>query len=93
MGNLITTNPWVLDTASATALITTNVWIKRIVWHEPTTEAHTLLITDRVGNEIWSKTALAGGTGLDYDTGDINGIYEGFILKTLDSGTVFVYIR
>ena len=89
MANVITGNPWVLDTVEAVS--TARIPIKRIVWHEPTTANHNLVINDQNGKEIWAKEALAGGAGMDYELADV-GWVNGMTIATLDSGTVKVYI-
>jgi hypothetical protein len=91
MANDLTGNPWKVDTASATAIWSGNVWIKRLVWHEPTTSGHTLSITDAAGRVVWAKTALAGGSGLDYEL-DLETIVGGLIIPTITSGTLYIYL-
>jgi hypothetical protein len=91
MSNDIGHNPWKIDTASATVIFSGIVWIERLVWHEPTTSGHALSITDKDGNVIWNKTALAGGSGLDYDI-KLDSVYKGLIVPTLGSGTLYVHL-
>jgi hypothetical protein len=92
MSNNFNGNPWVLDTAGATSAWAYPVWINKMVWHEPTA-GDVLLVKDGVsGNTIWSKTALAGGSGIDeeFPVGSPE-LYPGFYLTTLGSGTLYVY--
>lgn len=89
MGNNITQNPWVLD--SAGVVTTKHTPVKRMVWHEPTTASHVLLLVNQKGIEIWSKTAIAGGAGMDYELADV-GFIDGLTITTLQSGTLKVYI-
>ena len=92
MANDIGGNPWKIDTASATAIYNDKVWIQKLVWHEPTTAGHVLSVTDKDGKVIWDKTALAGGAGLDYEL-EVEGAFDGLIVPTMSSGTLYVYIK
>ena len=87
-------NPWSIPygDAGATAIWEGEIWISRLLWHEPTTSAHTLSVTDKNGKVIWNKTALAGGAGLDYDL-KVDGIFNGLIVPTMQSGTLYVYLE
>ncbi len=91
MANSTGQNPWIIDTASATAITNDWVFIKSLVWHEPTTAAHALEVTNKSAKNIWSKSALAGGAGLDYEI-ELNGWYKGVIVPTLGSGTLYVHL-
>jgi hypothetical protein len=92
MANDISANPWSIDTASATAIWTGNIWIDRLVWHEPTTAGDALEVTDSNGKTIWSKYALAGGSGMDYDL-KVDSVFNGLIVPTMSSGTLYVYLE
>jgi hypothetical protein len=89
----ITGNPWKIPygDASATPVFTGKVWVNRMVWHEPTTSGHTLLVQDVAGRDVWPKTALAGGAGLDYEE-KVSDIISGLVVPTMDSGTLYVYL-
>ena len=93
MANNFLGNPWLLDTAGATSAWAYPVWINKMIWHEPTA-GDVLLVKDGVsGNTIWSKTALAGGAGIDevFLLSDTDN-FPGFYVTTLTSGgTLYVY--
>ena len=91
MANNITGNPWAL--ADAGVIQTRPVTIKAMTWNSPSTDAHTLAVTDNAGHEIWSITALAGGTGINYEWNKSDITFSGFNLVTIDSGTLYVYIE
>ena len=91
MANSTTGNPWAL--ADAGVIQTRPVTIKSMVWNSPTTATHTLAVTDNAGHEIWSETAIAGGTGINYPWFGKDTNFSGFNLVTIDSGTLYVYIE
>ena len=92
MANYVGGNPWSIDTISATALTNDWVYIDKLVWHEPTTAGHVLSVTNKSGKVIWAKTALAGGSGLDYEE-ELDGWYKGIIVPTMSSGTLYIHLR
>ena len=90
MANNLTGNPYSVDTA---AVITTKpIQINKIVWESPTTDGHTIDITDNAGHKIFSKAALAGGTGISYSD-DFGMVFSGLNVATIQSGTVYIYIQ
>lgn len=78
---------WVLDTASATALTSGNIYIKDIRWDDATTPNHKAVLQNASGDIIWQSTA-AGADNEDVQI--IEGWYSGLAIPTLDSGTVLV---
>ena len=92
MANDIGGNPWVIDTASATALLETGVWIERIKWNEPSTTGHQAILKDTSDRVIWTYRALAAGNGIAYEA-DLGGNYDGLKVTTLGSGTLYIYIK
>jgi len=92
MANDIGGNPWIIDTASATALLESRVWIERVIWDEPSSTTDEAIITDAAGNKIWGYEALAAGAGISY-TQDIGISSKGLIVPTLGSGTLYIYIK
>ena len=87
---------WILDTASATALllgITYNIKIKRMEWF-PSANAQTLTIKDRNGNERVTRTSIAaspaGDEIMDYASDPLE--INGFVLHTMGGGTLYVYL-
>jgi hypothetical protein len=91
MANDTTGNPWSLDTAGV--IQTRPLTIKSMEWNSPTTDTHTLDVTDNAGHKIWAKTAIAGGSGIDYAWEKSDVSFKGFNLVTIDSGTLYVYVE
>ena len=89
-----TKNPMILDapaTINFTAFPITHgnrLLIKRIVWCNPTTDAHTLTLT--LDGVAVTRKAVGGmdSVVLDADI-DVNT----FVVTTIDSGTVEVWLR
>ncbi len=92
MANDLGHNPMTIDTASGTVLREHPLFIKKIVWDEPTTAGHQLSVTDKNSNPIWHKYAIAGGNGIDYEI-ELNAWYRGLIVPTLGSGIVYIHIN
>ena len=95
MGNDLTGNPLIIDTAFAGSEITDwdgPVHVISAEWQEPTA-ADDLTITDNSGTTIYDDNAIAGGTGIRLDV-KIGGVtYNGFNVTVIDGGTLYVYIR
>ena len=88
MANNISGNPWILDTAES--IKTTPVKILYMEW-VPNAAADDLTIVDVVGNVIWDRDALAGGTpGIETFP---NYRSNGFNLSVIDGGKLYVYIQ
>lgn len=90
MANNLTGNPLSIDTAAV--IYTRPVQINKMVWDSPTTDAHTINVTDNAGHKIFSMTAIAGGTGIMYER-DLNETFSGMNVVTIQSGTLYVYIQ
>ena len=90
MANDLTGNPLSIDTAAV--IYTRTVQINKVVWESPTTDGHTIDVTDNSGHKIFSTTALAGGTGITYER-DLNETFSGLKVVTIQSGTLYVYIQ
>jgi len=91
MANATTGSPWTLDTADV--IKTTPGYIHRIIW-TPVSDGDDILIQDNGGNNVWKLKAIAGDTNqaIEYER-VIEQSVNGFNLVTLDSGTVYVYVR
>lgn len=90
MANDLSSNPWKIDTASSTAVWDQPVYVKRFHWMEPTTDGHSVSVTDKNGKAVWPDfTALAGGDGMVYEH-VVEGWVDGLIVPTLDSGTLLI---
>jgi hypothetical protein len=92
MANDITKRPWIIDTPSATAIFSGKLWIERMLWHEPD-DSDSIEVTDTSGLSLWSKYALAGGDGIDYDSPEICLPVDGLIVPTMGSGTLYVWVK
>ena len=90
MANDLKGSPYKIDTA---AVITTGlIYIKKMVWQEPSAAAEDLTILDNGGRTIWDENALAGGAGVSIEQ-DINQKCDGLNVSVIDSGTLYVYFR
>ena len=93
MANDFTSNPWVLDAAGATSAWTYPVKILKMVWDQPTAAGDDLSVTDGSSNVIWNHKAIAGGAGIYYTSEFYGRSWDGFYLTTLDTGTLYVYLK
>ena len=97
-GNDLTTNPWVLDTPSATDLHPIGpVWIEQIVFFNYTLDTDTCTLTDRNGVTVWVGN---GSNDLQTVRSGKIGIVLGLKLTALSGGAqeqgksqVLVYIK
>lgn len=79
------------------------IWIKKIVWQEPGTAADDLTINEGFlasgskpaygGDTIVDYNVVAAGTGIDYTFVDFNNPYNGLVIDTMDSGTVWIHVE
>lgn len=97
MANDLTGNPWVLDTASATKLWSGPTYVVGMEWH-PAAMDDDLEVQDALGNTKWKIRAASPATD-DLSTGlevwslsETKAPWDGFLLKTIDSGTLYVYV-
>lgn len=90
MANVLTTNPWKLDTTGA--ITTDRVRVKRILWNNPTDATHTLIIKDKNGNVVYSRNATAVGVDdVDVEVAECAGQeWNGITLDTIGSGAVYL---
>lgn len=88
MANDLGSNPWVLDTAAATVLYSGFIVVKAFEWSEYTADAHTIVIKDTNGKEIWS---VNGASDLSPIQSTDIGPVQGLALTTLDSGKLRVF--
>ena len=91
MANDSTGNPWKLDTAAT--ISTSPVFVKYMRW-TPTTDGDDLLVVNNAGDYVWSIKAIAADSNqaIDYKE-EINGWVNGFIITTIDNGTLYVHIK
>jgi hypothetical protein len=95
MGNDLTGNPLIIDTAfnaAEKAQFAGPFHIVSAEWQEPTA-ADDLTITDNAGTVIYDDNAIAGGSGIRLDV-KMNGVVtNGFDVDVIDGGTLYVYIK
>jgi len=88
MANNLGGSPYLIDTA---AIITTRpIFIRQMVWQEPSAAAQDLTVLDKGGRVLWDENALAGGVGVSIEQ-DINQMCNGLNVSVIDSGTLYVY--
>lgn len=94
MANILTGNPWVLDTASATPIVTYRVRIGQIEWIGGTNAGHVAEMKDGAGNVVYRAEA-GGGNNEDVRLrhGKATDSFVGLALTTIDSGKVYVTLR
>ena len=90
MANDVTRNPWIIDTASATALIAagTEVKIRNITWVDPgASAADEAVVADGSGRIIWRRVAAGAN---NYSAEEFHGIrgrtIDGLQVPTLAAG-------
>ncbi len=91
MANDVTANPIIVDTAAAAALTAYTFIATKIRWVGATTAGHQAIVQN--GNGIVKFKAEA--TGANYTESehfDPPLIFNGLIVPTLSSGTVYIYI-
>ena len=90
MANALAGNVWVLDTANTTTVVDDRrVWIKSIRWDDATTANHKAVLKDGKGNIFYQSTASGDN---NEDVQMIEGWVSGFIMHTLDSGTILLQL-
>jgi len=85
---IITNSPY--EVTTATVLTTKPIYVRQIVWQEPSAAAEDLTILDKNGRTIWDENALAGGAGVSIEQ-DINQWCDGLNVSVIDSGTAWIY--
>lgn len=93
MANDISNSPLVIDTASATAITTRTFTAYMIRWVSGSAAAGDLAtVQDRNGRVKWAS--VAAGANYVEETQWVKKylIFDGLIVPTLTSGTVYIYI-
>lgn len=93
MANDLTTNPWVIDTASATALTAERMRIVSIRWVGATDAGHTAVLTNAAGKVVWAGNA--GSADHSEESHPAGYRREGFntvglVAPTLGSGKLYI---
>ena len=96
MANIVNTNPLVLDTAAATAIITNQIRITALKWTVDNAGADndTCVLTDKNGNVIYEEILNVATNGtLQAPPMNFNPalITSGLIMLTLSGGKLYVY--
>lgn len=89
--NDISKYPYIIDTAGATTIISTRVWVTGIRWVGATTAGHQAVIQDANGRVLWE--AIAGTTNWDEESFIPMVWRDGFKVSTLTSGKLYIYTR
>jgi hypothetical protein len=91
MANDLSARPWFLDTASATPVYKSQVFIKFVEWWDGGGAAGDLMeITDQNGKSIVKTQAQVAG---DVQTFNCENWFNGLVLKTLASGNLRVHVK
>jgi hypothetical protein len=95
MANVITGNPWILDTAG---VITTNPTSIAKIRYYPNAADNDLSIGHGDGTVVWVTRAIATAssnesTGQEEIVFDPPLAFSGFKVNTIDAGTVYVYVN
>ena len=89
MANVLEGNPWLIDTASGTAITTERVRILGFRWVGASAAGHACIVTDSGGVTIWESLA-AGSNYVESDTFPVVRVYRGLTVPTLASGRLYV---
>jgi len=85
MGDNLTGNPWVIDSAGAKT--SAEIRIDRIAWKNATALNDTVLVVDGSGHTIFEDFA----SGATYNTSQpIGRFYTGLTVTTLSSGKLYI---
>lgn len=94
MANITTVNPWLIDTASATAVSNDRLKVQSFRWVGGSTAGHQCIVKDKAGNQVWESVA-AGANHIDDSSAvapngfDVNGL----AVTTLGSGKLSIYFK
>lgn len=89
MANDLTTNPWVIDTASASVLSSMLMRVKTVRWVGATTAGHKATIKDRNGKVMWDSVA-AGANYVESELIEDITSWDGIAVTALDSGKLYI---
>jgi hypothetical protein len=95
MANLLTKNPFYIDTVGATSIFPGRIHVSHVRWVGATTAGHhaTILRASGAGNPIWDSVA-DGANFMDETYFDEHDWWdEGFQVSVLASGILYVYYR
>ena len=94
MANDLTANPWVVDTASATAITADKIRVDKFRWIGGTTAGHTCIVKNSAGKTVWSSIA-AGANFIDDSSNASAHLFDckGIAVTTLASGILYIYFK
>lgn len=78
-------------TAAAEAVYDGQIWIERIYWQNPTTDAHLVNITDTDGNPIAAFNCVTDNIGKPQER-VLRAPYSGIKIDDMDSGTIWIQL-
>lgn len=90
MPNSLTTNPWVLDTPSATILYSHEIASAHFEWSNYAGQADQVEVQDSFGKIVWSTTGRADGSLVQSFTPEW---IHGLALTKLTSGVCRMYFE
>jgi len=89
MANQVAANPMELDTVGT--ILTSKIAIVAVEWASPVSQGDDMVLSDVNGNQI--VAAVCEAAGQSQFRRFEPAWYDGLVLTTLDSGTVFVHFR
>lgn len=89
MANVLTANPWVVDTASATAVFSSEIKVRHMEFVAYAAATDKVIVTDKNGILVWQGD---GNADLESERSGNIGWVNGLIVSTLTSGKLLVYI-
>lgn len=92
MANVLTVNPMKIDTAGATALLSSKLYPQSIRWVGATTAGHQAIVQDKDGNVMW-KSVASGSNYVEGEQLDLAKPWDGLLVPTLGSGELFITLR
>jgi hypothetical protein len=91
MANSTSGNPWKIDTAGV--ISTKPVYVHHMSW-TPEADGDDISVIDNGSNDLWSLKALVGDANQSIElTRTFETQLNGINVSTLDSGTLYVFIR
>ncbi len=90
MGNNLTGNPLVIDSANAANVVTGQFRIYSIEWHNYANNAAQAIVTDGLARELFNSYGKADLTPIK---GGAEGWVNGIAVPTLTNGKLLIYFK
>lgn len=92
--NVTTGNPWIIDTAASTTIVTKNIKIKMIVWDGSSAAAADTITIKDAGGIVKFQAVMAAVTlgPMQWTFPDPGLISQGLIVSALTHGTLYIYV-